>query len=81
MKKLLFLLLLGLSACSFTPTIGQDLIGKDKKFIQKKFGEPVVSRTESPNQIYSYRIDDCSLLIYLDQTDTVQFIDHTGNCP
>ena len=81
MKKLSVLLFLVLSACSFTPTIGQDLIGKDKKFIQKKFGKPVVSRTEAPNKIYSYRINDCSMLFYLDKTDTVQFIDYIGDCP
>ena len=81
MKKLSLLLFFALSACSFTPTIGQDLVGKDKKFIQKKLGKPVVSRTESPNEVYSYRIDDCSMLIYLDKAGIVQYIDYTGNCP
>ena len=80
MKKVFLLLFLSLSACSFTPTIGQDLVGQNKKFVQKKLGKPVVFRTESPNQIYSYRIDNCSILVYFDQSDTVQFVDYTGNC-
>jgi len=80
MKKLFLLPFFILAACSFTPTVGQDLIGKDEKYIQKKFGQPIVSRTEAPNRIYSYRFNDCSLLIYFDQTDTVQYIDYSGNC-
>jgi len=79
MKKLIIILLLSLSAC--TPTIGQDFIGQKQSVVEKRFGKPTVSRTENPNKILSYRIDDCSLLFYFDKSGTVQYVDHSGNCP
>ena len=81
MKKLYCLLILLLTACSFTPQMGQDLIGQKKTFVKKKLGSPTVSRTEEPNQIWSYRIENCSLLVYFNKEDIVQFIDHSGDCP
>jgi hypothetical protein len=81
MKILYGLLILLLSACSFTPQTGQDLIGQNKKAVKKQFGEPIVSRTEEPNQIWSFRIQDCSLLVYFDKDGIVQFVDHSGYCP
>ena len=81
MKKLCCLFVLCLSACSFTPKTGQELVGQNKAFVQKNLGLPVVSRTEEPNQIWSYRIGNCSLLVYLNQEGLVQFVDHAGDCP
>ena len=81
MKKLCIILFFLISACAFTPKTGQDLIGQKKSVVQKKLGTPIVSRTESPNKIWSYRIEDCSLLVYLNQDDIVQYVDHSGDCP
>ena len=81
MKKLCCLFILLLSACAFTPKTGQELVGQKKAVVKKSLGTPIVSRTENPNKIWSYRIGECSLLVYFDKEDTVQFIDHSGNCP
>lgn len=80
MKKLCFLFLFLLSACTFTPKTGQELIGEKKSVVQNSLGLPTVSRTEKPNQIWSYRIGNCSLLVYFNQEDIVQFVDHSGDC-
>ncbi|MDY6407349.1 MAG: hypothetical protein SPL08_01415 [Pseudomonadota bacterium] len=81
MKIYVCLLCLLLSACAFTPHTGQDLVGQDKKVVQKQLGKPIVSRTEAPYKIWSFRIQDCSLLVYFDQNDVVQHVDHSGYCP
>ena len=81
MKKAYFLFILLLSGCAFTPKTGQELIGQKKAFVKKQFGAPIVSRTETPNEIWSYRMKDCSILIYFNQEDIVQFVDHSGDCP
>ena len=80
MKKILLTLFFLLSACTFSKTDSENLIGLTDKQILRRFNSPTVTRTESPYQLWSYRQETCTILLYFDDTNTVRFVDFSGNC-
>ncbi len=82
MKKMYFVLFLALSAC-LGPRIPQDLIklqGQTVNQVLSEIGKPTISRQEGAHQIWSYYQNDCSVLIFFDENETVQHIERRGNC-
>lgn len=80
MKKLLLTAFVILSGCTFYPHSASDLIGMTERQITWRFKEPTVVRTEGYYQLWSYRQDSCTILLYFDSTKTVQFVDFSGDC-
>ena len=80
MKRILFLLFFILSGCTFYPHSASDLIGLTDYQITRRFKEPTVIRTEGTYQLWSYRKNNCTTLLYFDETKTVQFVDFSGDC-
>ncbi len=81
MKKLLILAFLLASGCTLKLEQISCLSGQNKDFVLSKMGNPTIIRTETPNQLWTYQKQNCSILVFFDQTETVQFIDFTGSCP
>ena len=69
-----------MTGCRTLPSNLSELKGKDKAFVQGSLGTPVVSRTESSNQLWGYRQGECSVLVFFDAADRVQFVDISGTC-
>lgn len=80
MKKFLLTLFFLLSACTFSKTDSENLIGLTDRQILRRFSSPTVIRTEEPYQLWSYRQDTCTVLLYFDETKTVRFVDFSGDC-
>ena len=80
MKYIYLSVLLLLTACAFQSPATRRLTGLSSAEVRRQLGTPIIERTESPNTIWSYRQDTCSTLIYFDGTNTVQFVDFSGNC-
>lgn len=77
-KTVIFFLLGGLGACTMAMQ-PQELVGMNKSVVRRRLGQPVIQRTEYPNQVWSYRKNDCSVLVFFNETDNVQYVD--VRCP
>lgn len=80
MKKILLTLFILLSGCTFSKANSDNLLGLTDKQIIRRFSSPTVIRTEEPYQLWSYRQETCTILLYFDDTNTVRFVDFSGNC-
>lgn len=80
MKKYVFIVCFLLTGCAFQSITVTELMGKDKDYVSRKFGTPTVTRTEGTNQIWSYRDENCSRLIFFDQDNIVRWVDIQGSC-
>ena len=80
MKKLFLFSFFIVSGCTFYSRSTSNLIGLTDKQILWRFKEPTVIRTEGSYQLWSYRQNNCSTLLYFDETKTVQFVDFSGDC-
>ena len=79
--RYIVLLIFGLlSACSFRPPIGDELINQPQSYVSRRLGTPTIQRTEAPYRLWSYRVDSCSILVYLDKDDIVRYVDFAGDC-
>lgn len=56
------------------------LADKSQIQIERLLGEPTVSRTESPYQLWAYQTNNCSTLIYFDDSGRSQYVDVRGPC-
>ncbi len=56
------------------------LKGRSMRSIRKFFGEPLTIRTEAPNQLWTYRQDDCVSLIYFNRHKRVSYAEARGTC-
>ena len=80
MKKILLTLFFLLSGCTFSKTDSDNLLGLTDRQILRRFSSPTVIRTEAPYQLWSYRQDSCTVLLYFDDTKTVRFVDFSDGC-
>jgi len=80
MKKCILIACLILTGCAFQPIVATELMGKDKDYVLNRFGEPTIVRTETPNQIWSYRDENCSYLVFFDENNVVRWVDAQGSC-
>ncbi len=86
----LLFLCLTVSACSSVPVPSEApasrekvtafLADKSQIQIERMLGEPAVVRTESPYQLWAYQTNNCSTLIYFDQSGQSQYVDVRGPC-
>ena len=81
MKKIIILTLFLVSGCTLKLDQISCLSGQGKDFVLSKMGKPTVIRTEFPNQLWTYQKQGCSILVFFDQSETVQFTDFYGSCP
>ena len=81
MKYVYLSALLLLTACAFQSQTARRLMGLSLADVRRQMGKPVIERTEGLNTIWAYRQDACTTLVYFDATNTVQFVDFSGNCP
>ena len=82
MKKFYLVLFLLLSGCAnfFLPANLAELNGATKEKVLSKLGKPTIARNEGTHQIYTYYQNGCSVLIFLDNNETVRHIDQRGEC-
>jgi len=80
MKKYILISCFILGGCATQPVALTELIGKNQDYVRKQFGTPTVTRSEHPNQIWSYRDEDCSKLVFFDQAHVVRWVDVQGAC-
>ena len=80
MKKYLVIGFILLSGCAWQSPLVTELVGKDQDYVIKKQGQPIVIRSEEPNQVWVYRYQDCSQLIFFDQAKIVRWVDLSGQC-
>ena len=91
-KTVIVLSMIGVTACSSLnvsfkkearmPTQqNHTVIGKSCGEIRQMWGTPLRIRHESPNQLWTYREDECTHLIYFDDSQQVCFAEKRGNCP
>ncbi len=57
------------------------IIGKSCDEIRQQWGKPFLVRHETPNQLWTYRQNECTHLIYFDDSQQVCFAEKRGNCP
>ena len=80
MKKS-FLLFLLLAGCSFSRGVElTELKGETQDTIVDIYGPPVIVRQEGDIQMWAYKQEECSLLVFFDQAQTVQFAESRGSC-
>lgn len=89
MKKLwLFIFLLTLVGCatqsSYSPATSAKKIvylkGKSTSQIKKIMGKPALKRMEEPNQLWAYRTNECSVLVFFDANGKSQYAETRGIC-
>ncbi len=56
------------------------LCGKSKTNITQLLGTPYSMRTEAPYQLYTYKQNDCTMLIFY-KNSIVQHVSQQGTCP
>lgn len=92
--RYLWILILGtitISGCSIYPSKFQgskhasekhisSLIGKDRTFVEKKFGMPQLIRQENKNALWSYQSNACALLVYFNHEGVCQHAETRGIC-
>lgn len=57
------------------------LVGKSAQTVKASLGAPLMVRTEKPNQIWTYRQNQCTTLVYFDKNEQVCFAESRGECP
>ncbi len=72
-----FLFLVG---CVVKPPIADKLIHQDQAAVRKMMGEPTVVRTEAPYQMWGWRSEECSTVVFFDETGVSQYVDFSGKC-
>ena len=89
MKKVfLFICLLMLVGCAtqnaYSPATSAKKIvylkGKTTSQIRKLMGKPALKRTEEPNQLWAYRTNECSVLVFFDAKGKSQYAETRGVC-
>jgi hypothetical protein len=82
MKNFYLVLFLLLSGCAnfFLPANLAELHAATKEKLLSMLGKPTIARDEGAHQIYTYYQNGCSVLIFLDNNETVRHIDQRGEC-
>ena len=58
----------------------RDFIGRSAGEVMDVLGKPRTILTELPNQIWTYRKDDCVTFVYFDESGKVGFAEERGSC-
>lgn len=92
MKYLLLTSFFLLSACSglqgdffddssrFNRVQKRDYFGRSAGEMIEVLGKPRTVLTESPNQVWTYRKDNCITFVYFDESGKVGFAEERGEC-
>ena len=76
-----FLLFLLLAGCSFSRGVElTELKGESQETVVDIYGSPVITRQEGDIQMWAYKQEECSVLVFFDKTQTVQFAESRGDC-